>query len=349
MDEVLVARFTGLLRAASFAAGGCVVAYSALGIGFGDHTLLNSAGIIALYISILVLAQHMVRTERMATATQITSLGLAVAAIGLTVAQPALWINYAVVPMLAAALLLQYAPEVQMVAALSVCGSAIAVIAVLGETLPVTATLPPLLISGLRIGSLITTTAFVLLLLWQFRTRLILALASLQTAHTTLQERHADLQATNEQLAAQIQQSQFLVTQVTALEAPVTQLAPNVLYAPLVGIMSMSRAIHIQTTLLSVVYQARSRWIVLDVQGIAHIDADVAEMLLRLMQALKLLGCRVCLCGIVAGVAQVLIHYEKTIADDVIIARTPYDALQRIEHEFTPQLHSVPALSGSEQ
>jgi anti-anti-sigma regulatory factor len=263
---------------------------------------------------------------RVVPAIMLTSIGLVAAALLLTAAHPALWLNYAVVPMLAAALLLQYAPSLKVHRAIATCGVATAGIVVLGEALPHTTALPLLFVSILRGTSLIVTIAFVLFLLWQFRQRLQETLLDIQTMNAELTARNADLVVANDQFQTQVAMSQRLVEQITALETPVTLLADGILFAPIFGHISDHRAEQIRTKLLTAVYDLHPQWIIVDIQGVPHIDTQVMQGLITIFQAIRLLGCQICVCGVTAQVALVMTQLELSFGS-VVTVRNPQEAL----------------------
>jgi anti-anti-sigma regulatory factor len=126
--------------------------------------------------------------------------------------------------------------------------------------------------------------------------------------------------------------SAALVAQVLALETPVTTLDTAVLYAPLVGHLSSERANNLRARLLSTVHERRARWVIVDIQGVPDVDTRIAGELHATFQALTLLGCQVCLCGITAAVAAALTQLELGF-EGVQIVRSPQEALLHIQRE----------------
>lgn len=330
-------RFEVLLRWATLVSGGSVLFYLGIGLVYSDLRTIVSAVLIAVYTVALLASRRVLQAGRLGAAALLVSLGLLLVAVGLTVAQPALWISYAVVPMLAAAVLLQYAPVLRIYGSLAGCALATATIAILGETLPAGGTLPELFVVVMRIVSLIMTIAFVLFLLWQFRSRLEESLAHVREANERLTVQNSALVTANDRLQEEISMSQQLVAQVTALETPVTHLADSVLYAPIFGYITDYRAEQLRSKLLDTVYASRANWIIVDVQGVPQIDTRVAGALIGLFQAIHLLGCRVCICGISAEVAQIMTNLDLSFGD-IATVRNPQEALA-----LTTQLHSLHA------
>lgn len=324
--ETASVRFAALLRWATIVAGGSTLYYLGVGLFFGDPRTLISATLILIYTGALLVTRQVLAAGRSDTAALIVGIGLLITAIGLTIAQPQLWVSYAVAPMLAAAVLLQYSPLQRIYGALAACAISTAAIALIGELLPAASNLPDLFITVMRITSLIMTIAFVLFLLWQFRSRLEESLSQVRAANAQLSSQNTTLIETNARLQAEINTSQQLVAQVTALETPVTRLADTVLYAPVFGYLTETRAEQLRSRILEAVFTARARWIIVDIQGVPEVDTQVAGALLQLFQAVRLLGCRICICGISSEVARVITGLGLTFGE-IASVRNPQEAL----------------------
>ncbi|NTV64116.1 MAG: STAS domain-containing protein, partial [Oscillochloris sp.] len=285
------AQFQQLLFWAILATCGCTLAF--LGVGLATQALgtIVSAGTIAAYFVILLIARAALLRDQQAQAVWLVSLGLVVVALLLTIAQPTLWVSYAVVPLLAAAVVLQYAPRMPVAMALVACGVATAGIAVIGEIQTPSSMRPALSIIVLRIGSMSTTVAFVLFLLWQFRSRLHMTLDMLQTNSDALAVHNATLAESNIQLEQQMRRSALLLEQVLALETPVTTLAPMILYAPVVGHLTQERADNLRARLFESAHGQRALWLIVDIQGVPAMDTRVAGALSETFNGLRLLGC----------------------------------------------------------
>jgi anti-anti-sigma regulatory factor len=319
-------QFRTLLVLALLATGASALVFLGFGLVVNDRSALLSAGAIGIYAGVLFAARHALAHDRQGEAAWLVSLGLVGAVLVLTVIQPALWVSYAVAPLLAAAVMLQYAPRVPIARAMVIYGLSTALIAALGETLAPVEQRVPLFVSVLRIVSLSTTMAFVLFLLAQFRARLHTMLDALQQRSDDVEARNLSLAETNHRLEVQMTRSAALLTQVLALETPVTTLGQAVLYAPVVGSLTAERAESLRTRLVETAHTQRARWMIVDVQGVLDLDTRVAADLHATFEALTLVGCRVCLCGIRAPVASVLSEQGLAFAN-VITVRSPQEAL----------------------
>jgi PAS domain S-box-containing protein len=92
------------------------------------------------------------------------------------------------------------------------------------------------------------------------------------------------------------------------LGAPIIPLASNTLAMPLVGTLTPERATIVTETLLHAVTERGAEFVILDVTGVPAVDTDVADGLLRVAQAVRLLGAEVALTGMQPGVARALVE-----------------------------------------
>lgn len=92
------------------------------------------------------------------------------------------------------------------------------------------------------------------------------------------------------------------------LGAPIIPLAANTLAMPLVGTLTPERATIVTETLLQAVTERAAEFVILDVTGVPAVDTDVADGLLRVAQAARLLGAEVALTGMQPGVARALVE-----------------------------------------
>lgn len=92
------------------------------------------------------------------------------------------------------------------------------------------------------------------------------------------------------------------------LSTPLLPIGPGVLAMPLVGTIDAARGKRILDTLLFGIHDHHATVAILDVTGVRHINADVADMLLRSAQAAELLGTNVVLTGVSPFVAKTIIQ-----------------------------------------
>jgi signal transduction histidine kinase/CheY-like chemotaxis protein len=169
--------------------------YGSIGALFGDvPTILNGA-IIFGYGCLEVIAWVQFRRDRLQTAVLITCIGQLSLALVITALQPALYPNFGIVPLVVVAVALQFLRGPQLRALIVTCWGVTVAIALLGELLPFSSQLPHGLVQALRVSSLGATIGLVLLLLWQFGSRLAETLLQTQAANRDLQEALVELEA----------------------------------------------------------------------------------------------------------------------------------------------------------
>jgi anti-anti-sigma regulatory factor len=303
--------------------------YGAIGAAFQDTPTLLSAMVIALYAATLLVAHLQIRRQHVTTAAYLVGGGLIAAVLVLTVLQPALYPNYAMVPLLVAAVLLQYAPRQHAGGYLASCGLAIVGIAILGALLPSTTALPAALLNLLRVSSMAATGGFTLFMLGQFSRQLTTTLDQVQTSNVRLEAQNADMALANQTISTQLEEQQRLLELVTLLEVPTVTLADGVLFTPLLGHMDSRRTEAMTSRLLQTVDERQVGCVIFDTSGLTVLDTAVAARLVQTFQALRLLGCRVFLSGISSAMALTITHLGIHL-EGIEIVQSPQDALARL-------------------
>jgi anti-anti-sigma factor len=135
------------------------------------------------------------------------------------------------------------------------------------------------------------------------------ALEQRVTERTAELQQALDTQAQQaRELAESLAAQRMLNETITALSLPVIPLRDDVLVVPLIGTVDTRRARLLWSSLLEQVEHTNARLIFLDVTGVLTIDAQVAQLILRLTTATRLLGAQVVLVGIRPEVAQTLVN-----------------------------------------
>jgi rsbT co-antagonist protein RsbR len=130
--------------------------------------------------------------------------------------------------------------------------------------------------------------------------RIDLRTSDLQQALATISEREQALQQT----IAQLEDSNSTIREMSV---PVIPLARGVIVMPLIGAIDSARADLFLGQLLKSVEQERARTVMIDITGVPIIDTQVAGILIKAAQAVRLLGATVCLVGVRPEVAQAII------------------------------------------
>jgi len=91
------------------------------------------------------------------------------------------------------------------------------------------------------------------------------------------------------------------------LSTPIIPIGDQIVVMPLVGAVDADRARQVVEALVRGVAASRSRAAILDVTGVSAVDAEVADMILRAVRTVRLIGAQVVLTGVRPDVAQTLV------------------------------------------
>jgi anti-anti-sigma regulatory factor len=138
------------------------------------------------------------------------------------------------------------------------------------------------------------------------------ALASSQARERELEQLKAGLEETvagrTAELQASVDQLQASQATIRELGAPVLPVLPGVLVAPIVGALDSARAAHLSQAVLAAIDRTRARAVILDITGVPVVDSQVAQALLGVAAAARLLGAEALLVGVGAEVAQTIVQ-----------------------------------------
>lgn len=147
--------------------------------------------------------------------------------------------------------------------------------------------------------------------------------ADLQHALSDVRERELRLTQTLQKLSA----SQELVR---SLSAPIIPILPSVIVVPLAGILDGEQAQRLMQQVLERISAQRSRDLILDITGVPIMDSHVANVVIQIAQAVKLLGTRTLLVGVRPEVAQTLVALNIEFGDLEIFADLQDAVLSRL-------------------
>src|SRR4030042_183323 len=104
------------------------------------------------------------------------------------------------------------------------------------------------------------------------------------------------------------------------VSAPVVQIWRDILALPLLGLIDAERARKIADALLTKIVDTRSQIVILDVSGVASMDAKVIGHLVKTVQSSRLLGAECVVTGIdpdMASEMEAVVGKRKKIATKV--------------------------------
>jgi anti-anti-sigma regulatory factor/HAMP domain-containing protein len=135
--------------------------------------------------------------------------------------------------------------------------------------------------------------------------------AELMAANAQLEakvrERTADLDMAVVHMEQLVANQQELLRTLREVSTPVIPVLEGVLAAPLIGQIDDKRAEHMTRELLTRIERERARTVLLDITGVPVIDTHVAQTLMRVVSASRLLGAEVVLVGVAPEVAQTIV------------------------------------------
>jgi rsbT co-antagonist protein RsbR len=123
---------------------------------------------------------------------------------------------------------------------------------------------------------------------------------ALETALAEVQAR----EAAQAQLLAELEQQR---TTIRELSVPVIPISATSLIMPLIGALDSERLRQLQDQALQALERTRAQALLLYITGVPVVDSQVAQGLLAVVQATRLLGAEVILVGIRPEVAQAIV------------------------------------------
>ena len=91
------------------------------------------------------------------------------------------------------------------------------------------------------------------------------------------------------------------------MSTPVTSIWDDILMLPIVGIIDSKRAEDVMTAVLTKIAETRARVFILDISGVAVVDTAVANHLIKVTKATKLMGCESVISGLSPAIAQTIV------------------------------------------
>lgn len=95
---------------------------------------------------------------------------------------------------------------------------------------------------------------------------------------------------------------------IMKMSTPVTTIWEGVLFLPLVGIVDSKRAQNIMDSILIGISESQSQFFILDISGVAIVDTAVADRIIKITKATRLMGCECILSGVSPGIAQTMVE-----------------------------------------
>jgi len=104
-------------------------------------------------------------------------------------------------------------------------------------------------------------------------------------------------------------------TREAKLPTPVSVLWEGILVVVIVGVLDSKRTQETMETILEKVSETQSKTIIMDILGVPAVDTAVANHLIKITKATKLMGCECIISGISPVVAQALVNLGVELSD----------------------------------
>ena len=188
--------------------------------------------------------------------------------------------------------------------------------------------------------------AIILLVLNVFHARMTEALARTRTANAALRDSQATLEGQVAERTASLRQALDALQRraeeqarlldetaqqratIRALSLPVLPVSETTLAIPLVGALDADRLRELREQTLRAIERTGARRLVLDITGVPAVDHEVAQGIIKVGQAVRLMGARVVLAGIRPEVAQALVGLGADL-EDLETAATLQEGIDR--------------------
>lgn len=120
----------------------------------------------------------------------------------------------------------------------------------------------------------------------------------------------AELEVSKQELYGRIDTIEEQRAAIQRLSAPIIDVWEGVVTVPLIGALDNARMDELRERLLTAIHDARSRWVIFDLTGLAELDAECGRAIVGLANAIRLMGAQCLLTGIGEHVAQALASTE---------------------------------------
>ena len=110
------------------------------------------------------------------------------------------------------------------------------------------------------------------------------------------------------------------------MSTPVTHIWDGILLLPIVGIIDSKRARDVMNATLEKIAESQARIFILDISGVGVVDTAVANRLIKISRATRLMGCECIISGVSPSIAQTIVDLGIDVGD-VKTTSTMKDAL----------------------
>jgi rsbT co-antagonist protein RsbR len=102
---------------------------------------------------------------------------------------------------------------------------------------------------------------------------------------------------------------------VMEMSTPVTPIWEGILLLPLVGILDSMRTADIMHKTLTTIAEMRAKVFVLDISGVSAVDTAVANQLIKITKATRLMGCEPIISGLSPSIARTMVELGVNVGE----------------------------------
>ncbi len=117
------------------------------------------------------------------------------------------------------------------------------------------------------------------------------------------------------------------------MSTPVTEIWRGILLLPVVGIVDSKRSQDIMNAVLEMIAKTQAKEFILDISGVAVVDTAVANYLIRITKATRLMGCESTISGLSPAIAQTIVR----LGIDVSTLKTTSTMMDALDKAFQRQ------------
>lgn len=129
------------------------------------------------------------------------------------------------------------------------------------------------------------------------------------TLKALMKQVHMDTAVVVETYSQHVNETIALQTKsLMEMSTPVTQIWSGILLLPIVGIVDSKRAQDIMNAALERIAETQARVFIMDISGVAVVDTAVANHLIKITKATRLMGCSCTISGVSPAIAQTIVE-----------------------------------------
>lgn len=102
---------------------------------------------------------------------------------------------------------------------------------------------------------------------------------------------------------------------VMEMSTPVTPIWEGILLLPLVGVIDSMRTADIMNKTLTAIAEMRAKVFVLDISGVGAVDTAVANQLIKITKATRLMGCEPIISGLSPSIARTMVELGVNVGE----------------------------------